>query len=322
VFLSAGDLGTDSLKLRRFGAFAAVAPTRRAGDLMDDAGGVGLGLAYTHGSFSADIGSTPLGFETPNVIGGAAFSLGLGERFRMEASAARRPVTDSVLSYAGVVDPVTGDAFGGVLDNRLRLGGSLTIGAASFYVNAAGIVREGENIDSNTGAQLDTGLALRLGETLASGFNLTYLGFEENLRHFTLGHGGYFSPQAFVSATVPLNYTHRSPRLEVEFKNALGVQYYDEDAAALFPDRADLTALAIGVAAAEALTAPPQTRLLLGYEAESRTNIAARSSVVTTYRLTPSLRLRAGLSVDRAADWTEAVGFVGLTVVPGGDDLR
>jgi tetratricopeptide (TPR) repeat protein len=316
VFLSAGELGKDPLKLRRVGALASVIPEQRSVVPADDAGGVGLGLAYAIAGFSVDIGTTPLGFEMPNIVGGISYAARLGEGFALQGSLSRRAVADSVLSYAGLQDPVSGDTFGAVTDSRLRLGGSYTTGGATFYVNGAGIVREGENVDSNTGAQLDTGVSMQLGAKFRSGFNLTYLGFEESLRHFTFGHGGYFSPQTFVSATIPLNYEHKSARLTVNFDNAVGIQYFEEDGSALFPDRTDLTARARTVALAEAAALPPQTKLLLGYDPESRTNLAFRTSVKSSYRLNEALSLQAGLSVDRAADWTEAVGMVGLTFVP------
>ena len=36
------------------------------------------------------------------------------------------------------------------------------------------------------------------------GVQLGYQHYQYNLRHFTLGHGGYFSPQQSVTLTAPI----------------------------------------------------------------------------------------------------------------------
>ena len=38
-------------------------------------------------------------------------------------------------------------------------------------------------------------------EELKIGGNVSFFGYEENLRHFTLGHGGYLSPQSYFSVS-------------------------------------------------------------------------------------------------------------------------
>lgn len=117
VSLDSGSIATDSGTLSRFGSNALLAATnvRAPGSLR--AAGVGFGLGFDWGPISADIGSTPIGFPIANVVGGVTWNQQLGETMNLKLEASRRPVTDSLLSYAGVTDPVSGGTWGAVTRN-------------------------------------------------------------------------------------------------------------------------------------------------------------------------------------------------------------
>ena len=43
--------------------------------------------------------------------------------------------------------------------------------------------------------------------------NLTAIGYSKNLRYYTFGHGGYFSPQRYFSLSLPVEWSGRSGNL-------------------------------------------------------------------------------------------------------------
>ena len=106
---------------------AAVPVAARDPDSITDAG-AGLNVAYRADEFEADIGSTPIGFEKSNIVGGVTWRPQVSENTRLSVTAERRAVKDSVLSYAGVKDPLTGETWGAVT----RTGGK--VGVEGFIV--------------------------------------------------------------------------------------------------------------------------------------------------------------------------------------------
>ncbi|WP_042885624.1 cellulose synthase subunit BcsC-related outer membrane protein [Cupriavidus necator] len=72
-------------------------------------------------------------------------------------------------------------------------------------------------------------------QRLLSGVNFTSMGYAENLRYFTFGQGGYFSPQTYFAVTVPLSLSGRTARLAYHVRGALGVQAFSEDDSNYFP---------------------------------------------------------------------------------------
>ncbi|WP_438879590.1 cellulose synthase subunit BcsC-related outer membrane protein, partial [Bacillus cereus group sp. Bce015] len=73
---------------------------------------------------SADIGTTPLGFQVVNWVGGASWQTDAGP-FGLTFGASRRPISSSLLAYAGARDPSAngGKTWGGVVAS----GGNISI---------------------------------------------------------------------------------------------------------------------------------------------------------------------------------------------------
>ena len=71
---------------------------------------------------------------------------------------------------------------------------------------------------------------------LTLGLNFSGMHYDKNLRYFTLGQGGYFSPQSYFLFNVPLHwrgiYHHR---FEYSVDGSLGAQHFQEDSTPYFP---------------------------------------------------------------------------------------
>jgi cellulose synthase operon protein C len=106
-----GDYGTRS----RFGDGPAGALTdaQRNAPGSQNASGVGLAVGYEGKNLNASVGTTPLGFQETNVIGAVSYGGAVTDTVSLKGELSRRPVTDSLLSFAGTKDPVSGQKWGG-----------------------------------------------------------------------------------------------------------------------------------------------------------------------------------------------------------------
>ncbi|MEM1138244.1 MAG: cellulose synthase subunit BcsC-related outer membrane protein [Pseudomonadota bacterium] len=153
-------------------------------------------------TLAASLGTTPINGEVdPDIAGhvSATYALPRGD---ITGKVYRRAVDDSILSFSGSVDPATDEAFGGVVESGVKLSGFTQISPrwrANFALTAA--QRDGDDVDDNGLVDVRAGLThdFRVPgfDYFALGPDFRYLSYDENLSEFTLGHGGYFSPQDY-----------------------------------------------------------------------------------------------------------------------------
>src|SRR5439155_1688659 len=72
---------------------------------------------------------------------------------------------------------------------------------------------------------------------LSLGINLTGMHYQKNLSFFSLGQGGYFSPQEYGLASIPISWFSRHKRFEYEIRASLGAQYFSQERSPFFPTR-------------------------------------------------------------------------------------
>ncbi len=309
TFLSGGTLGADPGNLQRFGTnplFALGAATPRPGD--QTASGVGLGLSYSLGWATADIGSTPLGFRQQNLIGGVELAPSIGRDLRLRVVGERRAVTDSLLAYAGTEDPATGLTMGGVTRTRGHLQLEWTPGLLSLYAGGGGATLRGENVASNTQYEFGAGGSYPVYRTatqeVRAGLDLVYLGYERNLRLFTLGHGGYFSPQSYFAALIPVSYKEQvNENFSYSVGGSVGFQTYNERRSPVFPNDPARQARLEGLVANAPL-------LNAFYPARSEAGIVGGAFANAEYKVSDSLRLGGRAQFQRAGNFTEGTGLV------------
>jgi cellulose synthase operon protein C len=159
----------------------------------------------------------------------------------------RDPMLDTQLSFAGLRDEgsVTatslGNIWGGVIANsgeaQIHFGDALS----GWYVQGGGQyltgvhVANNQRIDGDGGAYWTVWHSPEYG-TLVAGMNFFGMHYERNLRYFTYGQGGYFSPGAYLLAAVPLTFNgHYGARFHYRVVGSLGMQAFQEDSAPYFP---------------------------------------------------------------------------------------
>jgi cellulose synthase operon protein C len=189
------------------------------------------------------VGATPLGFLFQSLVGSLSLQ-GVWGRFSAKLHGEREALTDSLLSYAGTTDPLTGKTWGGV---TAQGGGvELGFGDAKTYVYAGGAVHAltGTNVADNLRATALASAHLGLYDDeqqhVKLGVSAYGAHFDKNLSGFTFGHGGYFSPQWFVRGGIPLQWRLQSESLEMRIVVDPGINWFRRDAEVYYPTSSSL----------------------------------------------------------------------------------
>ena len=273
------------------------------------ASGVAFTAGYESDAIQAEVGTTPIGMGKTKLTFRAAATPKLSETVRASAFIENKPVTDSVVSYAGTRDPVTGERWGQVM--RLGAGGGL-----SYDHNGNGVYGEaryyrfdGTNVVSNEGFEANVGGYLRAwqGEhgSLTVGMNVNYQGYKNSQNFFTFGNGGYFSPQSFISVGFPINYAMEDERFVARASFTPGFQSYSQDESPLYPG--DITAQST----LDALKIE-NSDVRSYYDGISKTGFALSAQGELYYKLSPSTRIGGEANYNTFGSYKEFRGMLGV----------
>lgn len=305
---TAATLTAAQLGQRLEGLVAQGAAARRIP--LDDSG-LGVSVGYRQGGFHADLGTTPVGLQERNIVGGVGYQGRVGDHFTYGVEASRRAVTDSLLSFGGVQDPRSGLAWGGVAATGARLSTTLDNGLVGGYANV-GIARlEGHNVADNDHQQVDLGVYVHAVETdnqsLTAGLNLTAMRYEDNLSGFTFGHGGYFSPQTYFDLSFPVRWAGRAANRRVNWSldASVGVQHFSNDDSLYFPTDGGLQQLAYDAASLAALLGVSPTYVEPVYTGSTRTGASYNITGAAEWQLAPQLFLGGRTVFNNARDYRQ-----------------
>jgi cellulose synthase operon protein C len=250
VLLDAGTATGDSTF--RLGTLAAATTPA-----FQNAAGIAGEFQLQTANFGARAGTSPRGFLVQNYTGGL-YIHPAAAHFSIEFS--RDPIMDTQLSFAGLRDQGTattttvanpfahdsssagtGNPWGGVISNSAELKVNYGDGMSGWYIQGGGQYLTGlhvpnnQRIDGDGGAYWSAWQSPEYGK-LVAGMNFFGMHYERNLRYFTYGQGGYFSPDAYMLAAVPITFLgHYGPRWHYRATGSLGLQAFQEDAAPFFP---------------------------------------------------------------------------------------
>jgi tetratricopeptide (TPR) repeat protein len=315
VFLSAGRISSTDLNASQlFGSNAlaiiagGVGTTREQQDA-----GVALSLGYESARLKLDLGTTPLGFQVANVVGGVSYSDSFGD-VRLKLDVSRRPITDSLLSYAGTVDDVTGRTWGGVTATGGRVEFGVEQGRFGLLGYGAAHVLTGKNVVSNNRFEIGAGAYYKFVQdadmVFTAGVSAAAMSYKRNLRYFTLGHGGYFSPQRHFSLSLPLELSGRYGRLSYKLDGAVSLQNSRENSAAIFPGDPVQQANLETAAAASAVAAPTGVTYRAFYPSQSSSGLGFRLGAAGEYQFAPQWMLGGSLAVDKASSYMQTSGLI------------
>lgn len=207
-----------------------------------------LGVGIQTDQYRVDLGSTVGDYPVNDWVGGVQWRTDLGDgSLRLEV--ARRMVNGSVLSTTGAIDPLTGESWGGARRNGVS---AVYYEAFNPTLDFVGIARAnlitGKNIPDNTEFNLQGIVGKTVfqqpGHEVEIGASLFLWSFDKNLRFYTFGQGGYYSPQAFGSLSFPITWTGTMNGWSWQAQARIGASESREDDTALYPLNPELATAA------------------------------------------------------------------------------
>jgi tetratricopeptide (TPR) repeat protein len=258
--------------------------------------GTAIGIGYENARLRVDIGTTPIGFDEQDVVGGLRLFAQTGV-IDWSFDLARRPVTSSLVAYAGARDPASERVWGGVRRNAASLRGAYYGARHSLSLTVDGARFEGRNVPDNDYHGLRAAYDWRLFDNGADrvfiGITATYWDYQRNQRFYTYGHGGYYSPQSYLNLGLPLQWQGLRGRWSYELYAAVAHSDSDEDSAPFFPGDPALQAQAVESPLPAGFDAP-----VYGGGGGSGSGYSLRAAL--EYRLAPRWALGARAARDRS----------------------
>jgi tetratricopeptide (TPR) repeat protein len=253
-------------------------------------------------SWSAELGMTPSGAPLSSALLGSLSRLQQTDGGHWRATLFVRPLRESLLSYVGAVDPYSGQPWGRVR----KFGGELAVYQAltpdwGLSADLEAAHYEGDGVADNAGMSASLGLGYALGldgfDYFTLGPRLSYQVFDENLNHFTYGHGGYFSPQGRFAAGLAAVFQRQGGDYALRGQLYAGWATQHEGAGPCFP---------LGGAS------PTNGPCTTGYAAVDTRGVEANGYVAVAVRLSGHGQLLFGLTARDGADYQDATVLAGV----------
>ncbi|MFP3446483.1 cellulose synthase complex outer membrane protein BcsC [Pseudomonas sp. SIMBA_067] len=198
-----------------------------------------LALGWQGGRWAVDLGTTQ-GYAVNNWLGGATLSGDLGQ-VGWSLTASRRPMSNSLLSFAGARDRPTGVRWGGVTANGGTLGLSWDQGGDNgVWASLGHHWLYGENVADNQRTRAMAGyyhrVVERADERVRVGLTLMHWRHDKDLGGYSLGQGGYYSPQRYTSVGVPVSYAWRNYDWSLLLEGSVSWSQAHSGSSRLYPD--------------------------------------------------------------------------------------
>ncbi|WP_409159900.1 cellulose synthase complex outer membrane protein BcsC [Pectobacterium sp. B2J-2] len=265
--------------------------------------GTSVATGWKNDRWSADIGTTPLGFDVVDIVGGASYS-GDWRQIGWTATASRRPISSSLLAFGGTKDPGTGVTWGGVRATGVSLGLSYDRGEAHGVWSDFSVHQiTGKNVADNDRARAMAGYYYKLinedNRRVTVGLNSMWWRYQKDLSGYSLGQGGYYSPQQYFSLGVPVNYRQRTENWSWELGGSLSWSRASTKDQRRYP----LTGLLGNATLTDRETIEQGSRSSgFGYTARA----------VVERRLSSHWTLGVGIDIQQAKDYTPSHGLIYL----------
>lgn len=213
-------------------------PTCQA-DSQTANGGV-LAAGWQNSRWGFDVGTTQ-GYEVNNWLGGAIVNGDLGQ-VGWSLAASRRPMSNSLLSFAGARDPATKVRWGGVTANGATLGLSWDQGGDhGIWASLGHHWLYGENVVDNQRTRAMAGYYFRAlekaDERMRVGLTLMHWRYDKDLGGYSLGKGGYYSPQRYESIGLPVSYAWRNYDWSFLLEGSVSWSRANSDSSRVYPNQ-------------------------------------------------------------------------------------
>ncbi len=235
------DFGTCLLAVTDAGGQAFTLPgcSRDRHQRLSTGAAPAVGWRNAGDTLSFDLGHSPSGYPVGDWYGGVDTAGDLGPLY-WSATASRRPMTNSLLSQAGAIDPRTGIRWGGVTATGITFGLGYDQGGSDGVWSSWSAHRlVGENVAGNRRARAMAGwyhkFVQRADLRLDAGVSAMYWRYAKDLGGYSLGQGGYYSPQRYASLGLPVSFAWRNADWSVRLDASASVSASRSDAIARYP---------------------------------------------------------------------------------------
>lgn len=178
--------------------------------------GASVAVGWANDTWSWDIGTTPMGFNVVDVVGGVSYSNDIGP-LGYTLNAHRRPISSSLLAFGGQKDAPsnTNKTWGGVRADGGGVSLSYDKGEANgVWASLTGDQLTGQNVEDNWRVRWMTGYYYKIinenNRRVTIGLNNMIWHYDKDLSGYSLGQGGYYSPQEYLSFSVPVMWRQRT----------------------------------------------------------------------------------------------------------------
>lgn len=255
--------------------------------------GYNIGTGHDGDYFGWDIGLTGIGMPVTNVVGGLRWSVQPTQDTSWTLRLQRRPVTGSLLSYAGAHDPLTGQVWGGVVLNSASATASRdTANGWALSASANLGMYTGKNVANNTRAQARVSAGRdvwrSVHQRVYAGLSLTGTMHQRDLSEYSWGHGGYYSPRRSLSLSLPVEWTGRKNQWAWRLQASVSMTQTAASSSPLYP---------VSVPMAPAWQAAADQ---LRYSSAGGFGTGWSLNATVERQVTPQLALGAHLSLDRS----------------------
>ncbi|QRG79319.1 cellulose synthase complex outer membrane protein BcsC [Citrobacter sp. R56] len=178
--------------------------------------GASVAVGWANDTWSWDIGTTPMGFQVVDVVGGVSYSNDIGP-LGYTLNAHRRPISSSLLAFGGQKDAPsnTNKTWGGVRADGGGVSLSYDKGEANgVWASLTGDQLTGQHVEDNWRVRWMTGYYYKIinenNRRVTIGLNNMIWHYDKDLSGYSLGQGGYYSPQEYLSFAVPVMWRQRT----------------------------------------------------------------------------------------------------------------
>lgn len=206
-------------------------------------GGASVAVGWKNDTWSGDIGTTPMGFNVVDVVGGLSYSSDAGP-VGYTVNMHRRPISSSLLSFGGQKDNPndghTGTTWGGVRADGGGISLSYDKGEANGIWSSLGADQlTGKNVEDNWRVRWMTGYYYKVinenNRRVTVGLTNMIWHYDKDLSGYTLGQGGYYSPQEYVSFSVPVTWRQRTENWSWELGGSVSWSHSRTQTQARYP---------------------------------------------------------------------------------------
>lgn len=198
-----------------------------------------LAFGWKNKQWDIDLGSISSQTKNIDLLGGVRYN-NTWNNINYQAIIERRRLSNSLLSYYGQTDPLTGIQWGSIHADQLALKTSYALNTRQGLWSSIDIARlTGNHVVDNSRLRSSLGYYNNLinqdQQKITTGVDFSFWHYNKNLGAYTLGQGGYYSPQRYYSLGIPIEWQKSTSQWSWGLKSRLSYSYAQSEDMQRYP---------------------------------------------------------------------------------------